>query len=454
MEFNAKFQAIQAANEILSDPTQRLMYDTDRLRAGYGKFYGPPKGPPQRKPAPANYPPPPPTAKQQQQSRKSGPGPRPGSFQNTAGSQRYASYARAAPHQSWQKAQDYGQTRADAFRGFQDMKGGAAGMSGWSNFDPKTGRGGAPRSEASQNARAKSAYQYFRAAQEAANAEAFNAQQQQSKKKKQGFTPHTPGGDEPMATNTSSYASTPRDRSQRWSSYFESAPSPTARKPTAPEASQAQFERTGSFAERASSRYATTGGEKTFFSSAWLGRSTSMREPPTSSRSPRGTASAEDSANAGRHRSTSPKSRSSRNRAFSPSTSSSDTETESEDDRPPFKPKVPKSRLRSHQKFAGFQTQQPGTGEHSSTRTSFGDDRHSSTPHDQFGELRSYFNTTRHLDTDRDYVKGHDFDSATSPRGSQRPFPFTNSNTTPNLCVFPYPVLPPLLIVHAQCRRT
>jgi curved DNA-binding protein CbpA len=51
-EFNAKFQAIQAANEILSDPQQRLKYDTDRLRAGYGKVYGPPKANTQRKSQP------------------------------------------------------------------------------------------------------------------------------------------------------------------------------------------------------------------------------------------------------------------------------------------------------------------------------------------------------------------------------------------------------------------
>ena len=53
LEFISKFQAIQAANEILSDPQQRLKYDTDRLRAGYGKLYGPPKANTARK-APTN----------------------------------------------------------------------------------------------------------------------------------------------------------------------------------------------------------------------------------------------------------------------------------------------------------------------------------------------------------------------------------------------------------------
>ena len=42
-EVIAKFQAIQAAHEVLSDSQQRLKYDTERLRAGYGKLYGPAK---------------------------------------------------------------------------------------------------------------------------------------------------------------------------------------------------------------------------------------------------------------------------------------------------------------------------------------------------------------------------------------------------------------------------
>lgn len=40
----SKFQAIQAAHVILSDSQKRLKYDTDRLRAGYGKNYGPTQG--------------------------------------------------------------------------------------------------------------------------------------------------------------------------------------------------------------------------------------------------------------------------------------------------------------------------------------------------------------------------------------------------------------------------
>ena len=74
-EFNAKFQAIQAANEILSDPQQRLKYDTDRLRAGYGKFYGPPKANTQRKTQPSAW--------ARQTPTSSGPPPQTGHTQNS-----------------------------------------------------------------------------------------------------------------------------------------------------------------------------------------------------------------------------------------------------------------------------------------------------------------------------------------------------------------------------------
>ena len=294
-------------------------------------------------------------------------------------------------------------------------------MPGWSQFDPKTGQSGnqRPAGTAGQSARPKSAYEYFREAQNAARAGSFNAQ---STKKKQGFAPNTPGGDEPMASNTSAYTSTSRERAQR-SNYFGNVRSPTAKKPQAPEAGP-KTDKPGTFAERASSRYATTGGEKTFFSSSWLGRSTSMRETPPRSRSPRGTTPDANTAHTARHRSVSPKSRRNR-KSFSSETSSS--ETESEDKHPPFTPKVPKSRLRAHQRFPGFHAQRDSnsnseTGERSSTRHILG-----------YGNWDYDFNNGKDSDTDRDYVKGHDSDSAAFPRGSQNPFAFAGSDTTSNL---------------------
>ncbi|RAL05180.1 DnaJ domain protein [Aspergillus ibericus CBS 121593] len=356
LEFNSKFQAIQAANEILSDPQQRLRYDTDRLRAGYGKLYGPPKANTARKAPPnpyASYSPKP------QPPKPSSFSTRPQSFHSSpsTGAQRYASYARAAPKQPWEKMQDEGQTRADAYRGFQEMKGNAM-PGGWSSFDPRTGHSGAgSRSHATANGqtpRPKTAYEYFKKSPKTTSPEPTRSQ---STRKKQGFAPRAAGGDEPMAANTSAYTSGPRaDRSQTPNSFYAPAPSPTARKAAA--AARAEHASTPDF-ERASSRYATAGGERTFFSSAGLGRSASMRDATSSPQPrPRTNPPSPTPPETGRHRSASPKLKRDNNRNYS-STSSSDTE----DDFLTRKPKaVPKSRLRTHKRFNDLHTEDRNTG--------------------------------------------------------------------------------------------
>ncbi|KAJ5997803.1 hypothetical protein N7522_009463 [Penicillium canescens] len=361
-EFNAKFQAIQAANEILSDPQQRLKYDTDRLRAGYGKFYGPPKANTQRKTQPSTWarqtptssaPPPPDWAHPKQQTGPS------------AGARRYASHARAG-QQQWQKQQDDGQTRADAFRGFSNMRG----SHGWQGFDPATGRaaGAAPGPGAQRhpfgNSRPKSAFETFQKAYAKTDAP----------KKKQGFAPGAAGGDEPMARNTSAYSSS--SRAERPSSqYFESAVPPTAKKPAAPEPPQHPF--TPEF-ERTSRGYSQTGkGERTFVSSTPLGRSESVRTPSgsyhTSARQP----STPTSGRSGRHRSASPKPTTTPNNYDSTSASESEDDADDSEYVPRSngpKPKaVPKSRLRAHQKLADMYRQErpgPGTG-HTSDSAAF-----------------------------------------------------------------------------------
>ncbi|OQE03085.1 hypothetical protein PENVUL_c035G03668 [Penicillium vulpinum] len=351
VEFNAKFQAIQAANEILSDPSQRLKYDTDRLRAGYGKFYGPPKANTQRKTQNPTYPPraaPTASTSASPQYAKAAPS------TPSAGARRYASHARAGPQQF--KQQDSAQTRADAFRGFNNMRGNQA---GWQDFDPATGRatGGVPGPGAqrhpfgtsAQSTRPKSAFETHNSH---SNAQSF--------KKKQGFAPGVAGGDEPMARNTSAY--TNNSRAERTSSqYFKSAPTPTAKKPASPEPSRPSSRNsyTPEF-ERPSRSYAQAGkGEKTFFSSTGLGRSATMRTPSGSSHQKMHTGkTSPSSGRSGRYRSASPSPR--RNHNNYDSTSSS----EGEETMP--KPKaVPKSRLGPHQTFADFYNRgkaSPGNG--------------------------------------------------------------------------------------------
>ncbi|KAL2833921.1 hypothetical protein BJY01DRAFT_89808 [Aspergillus pseudoustus] len=341
LEFNAKFQAIQSAHEILSDPGQRLKYDTERLRNGY---YGTPKTSSTRKDPTAGFP----TAKP---NTKAPFAERPKSFHNgpSTGAQRYASYARAAPKQPWEKMRDETQTRADAYRGFQEMKGNP--MPGWTSFDPRgrTPQPGATRPTGttpnSHSARPKSAYEYVHTGAKPTAAD--TTAHSQSAKKKQGFAPRAAGGDEPMAANTASYRNA--SRFER----FTPAPSPTARKPAAPASgfpSGTERANTPEY-ERTSSKYASTGGEKTFFSSSMLGRSASTRtSPKTSSSRPRTNPPSPTPQENGRHRSTSPNLKPNRGRDYD-STSSS----EASEDEITFKPKaVPRSRLRQQQKFTNL----------------------------------------------------------------------------------------------------
>ncbi|RAL16755.1 DnaJ domain protein [Aspergillus homomorphus CBS 101889] len=348
VEFISKFQAIQAAHEILIDPQQRLRYDTDRLRAGYGKFYGPSKTSSPRKtattPQTSTYSPKPAPTKPH-------PSARPQSFHAgpSSGAQRYASYARAAPKQPWEKTHDEGQTRADAYRGFQEMKGNGM-PGGWSSFDPRTGRAGQPEATPRPKAngpstRPKSAFEYFRTSNKPESPEPSRTQ---TRKKKHGFAPHSAGGDEPMATHTSSYTSR-NERSQTPNAYFGAAPSPTAKKAAQNRTDTPDF-------ERMRSRYASAGGERTFFDSANLGRSASMRDS-TESPKPRSRTNppSPTAHEAGRYRSASPKFKADKNRNYS-STSSSDLEDE--EDFLARKPKaVPKSRLHPHGNFTAFHTE-------------------------------------------------------------------------------------------------
>ncbi|KAL4976943.1 hypothetical protein BDW66DRAFT_43240 [Aspergillus desertorum] len=337
VEANAKFQAIQAAHEILIDPHQRLKYDTDRLRNGY---YGPTKPSPRKDPT-TGY-------SATRPNTKATFTERPKSFHHGAstGAQRYASYARAAPKQPWEKVRDETQTRADAYRGFQEMKGNA--MPGWSSFDPRgrAGQPGAvPRPTGTTNgssARPKSAYEHVYTGSKPTAADF--APHAQSAKKKQGFAPRAAGGDEPMAANTASYRSA--SRAER----YGFATTPTARKPAAGYASGVENVATPEF-ERTRSAYATAGGEKTFFSSSMLGRSGSARTSPKNTNSrPRTNPPSPDPKQSGRHRSASPSLRADGTLNYDSTSSSGVSEDEDT-----FKPKaVPKSRLRQQQKFSNF----------------------------------------------------------------------------------------------------
>lgn len=303
----------------------------------------------------------------------------------------------------------------------------------WRPFDPHSGRStpaGTPRQQNapfggnSGNQRPKSAFEYFKD-----NSKTQNPSSPHSPKKRNGFAPGTAGGDEPMARNTSSYTST---RSERPSSmFFDPAPPPTAKKPRAPSPPATEFEQPKPTAsssaqrpfapeyQRTGSRYAASGGEKTFFSSSGLGRSATTRTPSGSYRTSntRTNPPTPEYPPSPRHRSASPNSR--QNNAYSSSTSSSNDD-DSEDEFPQptrGKPKaVPKSRLRPHQKFTDFHRDDDSSstaGEDPSTQSS--SQRRRQTPLPDRASRRWQSPVFVDLTADSDEEKGHNSDSATGP---------------------------------------
>ncbi|EEH08558.1 DnaJ domain-containing protein [Histoplasma capsulatum G186AR] len=266
--------------------------------------------------------------------------PHPGSYPAppSAGAQKYTSYAKATS-QKWDKIYEDTRTRADAFRGFRGMKPNVN-TGGWSGFDPRTGRSNQSGSTPQPSQRPQSAYEAF------FNAPKASPQRAQAKKR-QGFAPGTPGGDEPMAQNTSAYASYNRDRTSYFQSQFESAPAPTAKK-WPPQEESTNNNSTIPNLQRTSSKYATAGGEKTYVSSAGVGRSSSSRNSPftESDSRPRTNPPSPTSPrpNRGRHHSASPKLKPNRNRnrTISSSPSPSDSEEVDISSRPK---RTPRSRM-------------------------------------------------------------------------------------------------------------
>ena len=318
-ELTPKFQAIQEAHEVLNDPQRRLKYDTDRLRAGYGRTSAPRKSTASPQP---RKPPFPTSARKPQFTGTPQPrawtGATPSSPYGTAapspGASNYARYTKAGAAQ-WDAGHDEAKTRADAFRAFQEMKNPRPTSTGWSNFDPRTGQTNhAQNASRPQGTRPQSAY------------EAYHTRSTgPSTKKKNGFTPWTLNGDEPMAKNTSAYVNS-ASRNERFSTNFETTTAPTAKKQSDSEEAPRMPN-----LERTSSRYASVGGEKTYISSR-LGKSAETcdrssdeadsrsRTNPPSPKSPRSQRNT-------RHRSASPQPKPTRKPPVSSSsTSSSDTD--------------------------------------------------------------------------------------------------------------------------------
>lgn len=124
MEFNSKFQAIQSANEVLTDPQQRAKYDAQRIGAGLLHTYNNTASPPLTKPnvppragAPpaSNYPPPPPPPPY---AAKTNVSPRP------SGAQKYAQFSRPETSAPWRHGDDAKEEK-NKYKAWEQMKHGS-----------------------------------------------------------------------------------------------------------------------------------------------------------------------------------------------------------------------------------------------------------------------------------------------------------------------------------------
>ncbi|KAK4983769.1 hypothetical protein LTR50_007015 [Elasticomyces elasticus] len=220
-EMIPKFQAIQAAHEILEDPVAKAKYDADRRRFGipsgmpiptYGNPYQ----------AKSNFPPPPRRTPQPESWRPGSTG-----FTPSDGANRFTNFPRPAPTAPKPPPRDSAQERANVFNAWQNMnhaqkQAQAAAQATTSETPPR--RPNATRSdtrfpseeEIRRGARYKQAYD--KRAEEARSAwQQFQSQNagkpgmsrsaSTRTPKKNGFDPGVSGADEQQASSTANYSS-------------------------------------------------------------------------------------------------------------------------------------------------------------------------------------------------------------------------------------------------------
>ncbi|KAL9623479.1 MAG: hypothetical protein Q9160_002159 [Pyrenula sp. 1 TL-2023] len=291
-EYNAKFQAIQAAHEVLADPQQRAKYDAERQKAAAANTFSTqyrPGGTPKSTPTSAHFPPPPkrPGAEKTRYPTSGVHKPPP-----TAGNQRFAKFQGGAAE--WKKSKDDAEAIPQFSRAWQKMGPRQAPPTApppppRPTFNPTAPRPAPPPPPQPE----PSAYSNGWNGQNMGNAGFPGLNRSQSTRKRPGYAPATPGTyNEPMAPpNTSAYHHVSRgDRPQaaRPQSYFDLPPqSPTmphGRTVTSPlRHAKSQEDPTKPQRPRGQTReprsYARTPGERTYVGSG-VSRSTSLRNSP------------------------------------------------------------------------------------------------------------------------------------------------------------------------------
>lgn len=337
-EFKSKFQAIQSAQEVLSDPQLRVKYDSERIKVGLHNAYSTPTRPnmPPRTPN-TNFPPPP--------SRPAQPTSNKSAYPTTpsSGTNRYAKYGREGAR--FASAQEDAKVRTNAFRAWEHMN--HAQDPKDSRVPPKppkipkeytyqSGREASNNMPKESTPKMRPGWEQFQ--QASAGVPNMHRANTTRSPRKQGFAPWTPGGDEPQARNASAYSNMSRGERPN-----ATRPQPQPDIPVAGSTqnmkkpdplgrfrSRSGDEHTSNGGkERLSTPYATAGGERTYFSSSGLGRSSSTRESQKGkdwNGSPTSNYHSPDSqASSGRHHSASPKMNNAR-RHRSPSISSTSSE--------------------------------------------------------------------------------------------------------------------------------
>lgn len=273
----AKFQAIQSATEILTDPQQRAKYDAQRIRSGLLHTYTdapppPPRNNPSRPPGFSNFPPPP---RPHPTTPKKPTFPPPPS-----GAQKYARFSTPDP-QSWRTTDtDDAKSKRNDYRAWEHMRHGQGPIPrGRKDTRPASSQPGPERSDyAGPNAnntmpkRTTPRRTEWENLPDAGMPNVKRANTTRLPPKSFSYAPSTPGasGDEPQAR--SAYFSVTRDRPvpPRAQTNMPPPPSPASRAPTAkkPDPSPAFKTSTGANdlfngSQRIHTDYPTMHGEKT-----------------------------------------------------------------------------------------------------------------------------------------------------------------------------------------------
>ncbi|OLN88302.1 DnAJ-like protein [Colletotrichum chlorophyti] len=238
-EVNSKFQIIQSAHEVLSDPQQRAKYDASRPRSRYPTASGV-KGNPWQN-AGAGFPPPP----RRNATARNPPPPPPSS----SGASRYRNFASGAAPTAKAQARDDPEAKRSAWHAFENMKG----RNSQSQAKPKPEPPEPPKRPVprtpSQRQRAEASFG-----------------------RRGGYTPHSPvpGDEPPVAASNYSTAS-------RHTNIFAD----NARRQGVPDPLAPFRDREAHVDSRQSTPYSSHSGEKTDpFDGVPIGRAKSNRENP------------------------------------------------------------------------------------------------------------------------------------------------------------------------------